>query len=156
MSTKDIKLRDQLLYVIANESLDFQEYYLPCSYYKESHIEAYQEFLSENPELNLGFKIDRSLPEQMNKEGMVVCHGLGPIGEKWRHYFYDFDYSGGILLPKDFHSIQKQKLRQKMKELEQMYLELIYYENGKKIAYYNNMGENPEYKVYQKLKSLVR
>ena len=156
MTTKEIKLREQLLYVIANEELDYQEYYLPYSYYRDSHIAAYLEFFGAYPELNLGFTIDRSIPEQMNEMGMVIYHGFGPIGEKWRSNFYDFDYSAGVLIPKKFNEIQKEKLKLKLRELEQMYLELIYYEDNQKIVHCDNMRDSQEYKVFQKLKSLVR
>lgn len=37
-----------------------------------------------------------------------------------------------------------------------MYLELIYYEDNQKIVHCDNMRDSQEYKVFQKLKSLVR
>jgi len=150
------ELKEQLLYVIANEKLEYQEYYLPYSYYRGSHIAAYVEFFSENPELNLGFTIDRRLPEQMSEMGMFVYQRYGFVEENSIEQTCGYDYSAGIFIPKNFMEIQKEKINSKLEELEEMHLELVYYEDNKKVTLCNNKREESEHMVYQKLKNIVR
>lgn len=147
-----MELKDQLLYIIANEKLGYEEYNLPYSCFYSSHLETYSEFLLANPELNLGFTLDKGLPEQLNNAGMVVYQGFGPTNEKYREMFCNFKYSGGLLLPEEFKNIQKQKLIEKLHELKEIYIEFSYFENEQRNIVHND-GE--KYLAYQKLKQIL-
>lgn len=147
----NIQLKNQLLYIITNEELGYEEYNLPYSSFYSSHLETYSDFLLANPELDLGFTLDRGLPEQLNTVGMVVYQGFGPTNEKYREMFYNFKYSGGLLLPKNFTKTQKQKLIKKLHELKEIYIEFSYFENDK----YNIVHNDGEYLAYQKLKKIL-
>lgn len=148
-----IELRNQLLYIIANEDLGFEEYILPSSSYHNSHSETYWEFICQNQAINIGLNPDKNIPEQLWKAGMVVYQGFGPINECNQQYFHGFDYEAGLLLPKNFKTEQKKKLIEQMEELKQMYIEFVYYENNHIKHIYNKRNE--EYTSYQKLKKIV-
>ena len=147
-------LRDQLLYVIANEKYDYHEYYLPYFYYKttDSHISCYREFVTLYPELS-EFIGNRELPEALHKAGMVVYMSFGAIQEKSRKYFYDFDFHAGIYLPKNFNDIQRQKFSGKLGDLKTMYIEFYHYENNQFTTVCDR--DEKEYTAYEKLKRIV-
>ena len=149
----NIQLKDQLLYIIANEELGYEEYNLPSSCFYSSHLETYSEFLLENPELNLGFTLDRGLPEQLNRAGMVVYQGFGNVSSNNKEYFNGFEYSGGLLLPKEFKEIQRKKLIARLDELKEIFIEFCYYKNNETICVCDEKTE--EYSAYQKLKKIL-
>lgn len=155
-SMDNTNLRDQLLYVIANKEYNYKEYWLPYFYYKmtNSHITCYRDFLTLYPELGQ-FIGDGELPEALHKAGMVVYMSFGPIQEKFRDLFYNFDFHAGIYLPENFHDTQKEKFRKKLKELETMYIEFHYYEKDQFITICDSQREGNEYTAYQKLKRIV-
>lgn len=155
----NITLKEQLLYIIGNEELAYQEYYLPYVYYTNSHINAYTKFLAFYPELELDGRIplSREFPEQLKKEGMVVYQGFGPINEEHRDLFYGFDHSAGLLLPQNLKNEQRKKLKKYMEQLREMYVEFTYYKDDKLIpvCFDRSQGIEQKYSTYQKLKSIV-
>lgn len=153
----DIKLKNQLLYLITDEKLGYLEYNLPSCYYTDSHIEAYSNFLLANPELGMTYDLssDRYLPEQLSQEGVVVYIGCGSINPEYREMFYNFEYSGALLLPKNFTLEQKKKLAKKMEELSKIYFEFTYYKDDMVQNVCDTKSEGSKYKVYQKLERIV-
>ena len=153
----NFEIKDQLMYIITTEDYDYKEYYIPLSWYKEYHIEAYGRFLDVYPEFNMinQFTIDRYLPEELREYGMVVYNGFGRNLEKYRENYYGFEYSGGLLLPKDIKTIQREKLISKLNELKKIYLEISYYEQDEIKFICDNIRKDPEYTAYEKLKTII-
>ena len=129
----NLEIKNQLLYIITTEDYDYKEYYIPLSWYKENHIEAYRRFFDAYPEFNMinQFTLDRYLPEELRKYGMVVYNGFGKTPERYLENCYGFEYSGGLLLPKDIKKIQREKIIAKLNELKEIYLEISFASSAK-------------------------
>ena len=152
------KLKNQLLYIITTEALDYREYYLPYYYYTDTHIKAYRRFLEENPELEYNYDLILAsyLPERLREEGMVVYLGTESIPKEYINK-YGYEYSGGIYLPNEFKEKQKEILATKMEELKDIYIELTYHD-GDKIQYEFGSSERDnivKIKAYSRLENIL-
>lgn len=147
-------LTNQHIYIIGNQDIGEQEIF----FYREDpfdHMHYYKRMLEVYPELieRYNLLIQRDIPEQYAKHGIVVFESAGTVSEKIRYAYENLEYSGLLYLPRKLSDRQRELLGKRINEFEKIYLELA-------ICDLNNIEyiskEKDGYVAYQKLKSMIQ